>query len=225
MIPKVLLVGALILTSFTICAQRNSNVQNNRLGLQAKYAMLSLETDNFNTSNGEGFTAGFTTRGAFYNNFDLIFGVDFFQSDLGIAAKPTTASTVVEDLKYKIIGAQVNILASYLIAGENFTIEAGPVLMINSKMELDDSASSNYIIDGYTNLKAEDIQEISRFNVNALLGLSGGFTGFRATVNYQYGLLNTLSRLNNEDLDQNDPAVKDFKGNLGIISAGLVIYL
>tara|TARA_R110002020_G_scaffold288220_2_gene503693 strand:- start:298 stop:975 length:678 start_codon:yes stop_codon:yes gene_type:complete len=225
MIPKVLLISILFLSSFTIYAQRNSNVQNNRLGIQGKYSMLSLDTDNFNTSSGEGFTAGFTTRGAFYNNFDLIFGVDFFQSDLGIAAKPTLASTAVEDLKYKIIGAQVNILASYLIAGENFTIEAGPVLMINSKMQLDDSGSNNYIIDGYTNLKAEEIEEISRFNVNALVGLSAGFPGFRATVNYQYGLLNTLSRLENEDLDQQDPAATDFKGNLGIISAGLVIYL
>jgi hypothetical protein len=55
--------------------------------------------------------------------------------------------------------------------------------------------------------------------------LSVGFTRVRFTANYQYGFTNALKRLNDEGLALKDPAATNFKGNLGLITAGIVFYL
>ncbi|MEH6408081.1 MAG: hypothetical protein V7767_12435 [Leeuwenhoekiella sp.] len=205
-------------------AQRNNQGDYNRLGLQGKYVLFNIETDNFNTSVKEGFAAGFTTRGGFYNNFDLIFGIDLLQANLDITVE-SPESNAVKDIEYKIMGAQVNVLASYLILGEYLTIEVGPVFMLNSKMELQDKAYENYIVDGYTTLRTQDIQEISKFNLNAHVGVTAGLKSLRANLSYQYGLLNTLAGLNNENKNSTVAKARDFKGNLSIISAGIIFYL
>ena len=114
---------------------------------------------------------------------------------------------------------------SYLIAGDHLSIEAGPVLTINGKMKLDTGDQSNLIVKGYTNLQDEDLQEWSRVNGIVMIGISAGFTHVRLTVNYQYGFTNALNKLNDQDLELKDPAAMNFKGNLGLITAGIVLYL
>lgn len=210
--------------SVSLHAQSYNRGDYNRLGLKGKYVILDIKTDNFATSTSSGYGGGFLTRGGFYNNFDMIFGLDLFQADINVMAREN-ALAPAEETQYKILAAQLNVLASYLILDQNLTIEAGPVLMVNSKMELKDAAYKNYIVDGYTSLKTQDIEDISKINLNALIGLTAGFESFRATVNYQYGLLNTLNDLNDKDLSNTDPAAHDFKGNLSIITAGIIFYL
>jgi len=45
------------------------------------------------------------------------------------------------------------------------------------------------------------------------------------TANYQYGFTNALNKLNDEGLELKDPAATNFEGNLGLITAGIVLYL
>ena len=71
-----------------------------------------------------------------------------------------------------------------------------------------------------TGESAEDIQDITKLNFNAGVGLTGGFEQFRLTVQYQYGINNILNKLNDKNLGNTD-----FKGNLSMLMGGITIYL
>lgn len=206
-----------ILLSCSSYAQRSRTVHNH-IGLQGVYAMSNLQTENFNTSQGEGFLAGLSTRGAFYNDFDLIYGIDFIQIGLQVEAGG-------KQVEYALSGAQVKFLASYRIAGEYLSAELGPVLQVNGGLKLKDQSQENLIVDGYTTLQAGDLEEISRINGMLTAGLTGGLKWLRLTAAYQYNFTNILNRLNSEDLNLKDPAATNFKGNLGLVTAGIILYL
>ena len=212
----------LILSTFSIHAQRHK-YDSNRIGVQGQYALLDLNSSNFETNQEAGFLVGLSKRSAFYNNFDLIFGVDFMQTSISMNARGE-ASTV-EKVGYTWSGAQVKLLLSYLIAGDHLSLEVGPILQVNGKMELDDVNQSDLVLQNYTSLTAEDVQEWSRVNGLVSVGLSAGFTHVRLTANYQYGFTNALNKLNDEGLELKDPAATNFEGNLGLITAGIVLYL
>jgi len=211
----------LIFFSISIQAQRKS-YSSNRIGFQGQYAILNINTSNFEANQESGFLVGLSKRSAFYNDFDLIFGVDFMQTSIAINTENTTP---VEQVGYTWSGAQVKLLLSYLIAGDHLSIEAGPILQVNGKMKLNNADQSDLIVKGYTNLQAEDLQEWSRVNGIIMAGISAGFTHVRLTANYQYGFTNALNKLNDQDLELKDPAATNFKGNLGLITAGIVLYL
>lgn len=209
---------------FTQVHSQRSRGDNNRLGLQAKYALLDINTDSFTTQQGSGFSGGLAARSAFYNDFDLVFGIELMQADLSLGARESITATI-EQVDYKLLAAQVNLQASYRIFGDHLSIEFGPAFMLNSNMELKDASHENHILDGYDMLQAKDVQEISRFNLNALVGLTAGFTNFRAVVTYQYGLLNTLNNLNRPEVENIDPEATGFEGNLSVITVGIALYL
>ena len=77
----------------------------------------------------------------------------------------------------------------------------------------------DYILTGYQELTAKDIQDISRFNVRLAAGLTTGLEHFRISAQYQYGLTNILGGLNGNDLENDD-----FKGNSSTIIVSGVIY-
>ena len=215
-----LLVVTCLLFVTTTSAQRNYNDSYNRIGLQGGLTIFDIKTDNFNTNSAEGFKAGFTTRGAFYNNFDLIYGLNFYDLNINIKARETVASQE-RDVEFGIFGVQLNLLASYNIIGQHLSIEAGPALLINSKLTTNEQYE-NYIIDGYTTLTAKEIEDISKINGVAIVGLTGGFENVRLWAQYQYGFTNILNGLNDENLTE---TTEDFKGNLSLLAVGVVFYL
>ena len=93
------------------------------------------------------------------------------------------------------------------------------LLNINGKMKVDSEKFEDYILDGYDNLIATDIEDISPFNFLVTGGITGGFQSFRASVQYQYGVSNMLNKLNEKDLENTD-----FKGNSTTIILALVVY-
>jgi len=206
-----------ILLSISANAQRSTKIYN-RIGIQGVHTLTTLHTNNLNTIQSDGFLAGLSTRGAFYNNFDLIYGIDFLQTDVDIQGRE-------EAILYTLSGVQVKLLASYLIAGEHLSLEFGPILQVNGGLKLDDQNQENQILEGYTLLNAGDLEEISRVNGMFTAGITGGLEWIRLTAAYQYNFTNILNKLNSEDLNLKDPAATNFKGNLGLITAGIVIYL
>ena len=156
------LVVTCLLFVTTTSAQRNYNDSYSRIGLQGGLTIFGIKTDNFNTNSAEGFKAGLTTRGAFYNNFDLIYGLNFYDLNANIKARETVASQE-RDVEFGIFGVQLNLLASYNIIEQHLSIEAGPALLINSKLTTNEQYE-NYIIDGYTTLTAKEIEDISKIN-------------------------------------------------------------
>ncbi len=196
----------------------------NRIGIQARYAVLDIETSDFEIAGDTGFMAGLTTRGRLYNNFGMIYGIDFVSLSTNVQGR-ALGNVSFEDMQYTVIGAQLNLLLSYNILEQNLAIEAGPALMVNSKMTLKNQGQEDNIVKGYASLKATDIEEISRINPFVVVALTGGFERIRFSVQYQYGFTNILGNLNSQDLQDIDRTVPDFKGSSSIISGGIVLYL
>lgn len=217
-IPFLLLIISFLFAN-KLNAQRNYD-EYNRFGITANITQFNILTDNFNTKPETGFLGGFQTRGQFYNNFDLVLGLNITSNKLGVEViNPSTS--VIEDAKYDLLAVQLNLLLSYRLAGEHLTFDFGPVFMYNNKMELVESSMENYALNDLNTVTAEQIQDISQFNFNVAAGLTGGFEHFRLHVQYQYGINNILNKINKQGLNTPD----DLKGHLSLLMGGVTFYL
>ncbi|MAP55672.1 outer membrane beta-barrel protein [Altibacter sp.] len=219
---NLLLVTFFALIIHHVHSQRNYE-EYNRLGLNGGLTLFDINTDNFETQQGEGFMVGFTTRGSFRNNFDLIYGINFYNNTVKInafsAGIPTTAQQ--RALEYTIQSAQINFLGSYNIIKHHLSLEFGPILNVNGKMNLKDETFEDYVVSGYDALTAGDIQDISKINFHVMGGITGGLENFRVSAHYQYGVTNMLGNLNDKTLQDNE---MEFEGHSSTIVIAAVIY-
>lgn len=199
----------------TLNAQRNYGGYNH-LGINGGISIYNITTPNFETESGTGFVAGFTTRGEFYGSFDILYGISFSNSELGIKASNALNTQFVD---YQIQGVQLNVLGSYNIIRNHLSIEAGPVLNVNGKMNLKSESFEDYIIDGYTTIRTQDIQDISTFNVHAVGGIMAGIENVRLSAHYQYGINNVFNSLNDKNLEESN-----FKGNSSNVVLAIYVY-
>lgn len=202
-------------------AQRRDGDIYHQLGIQAGVTYGGILTEDFNTYNRYGFIGGLTTR-ATYDNFIIIYGINFFESNtvMNISETPTGQFSEID---FKATGVQLNLFAGYKLFGEHLSIEGGPVLQVNSKWK-PDRGFENYYVEGYS-FQAKDLEEISRVNFNAAANLSAGFRSIKFWFQYQYGVNNIFSKLNSGDLRNKDSRSADLNGHLGLAAAGIVIYL
>ena len=205
-----------------LCALQQTTAQHNYqgsnfLGITVGAVFFDINTTDLSTKSETGFIFGFTTRGAFRNNFDLIYGITFQNSKLTVEGR--NPSGTVSEIAYTIQGAQLNFLGSYNIIVKHLSLEFGPVVNINGKMKLDKKEFENYFLTGYESTTAKDIQDISMFDIRLAAGLTAGLEHFRLSFQYQYGLLNTLNGLNDKGLER-----ENFKGNSATIVLSGIIY-
>lgn len=212
---KIFLAGAFLLVSGVISAQYNYR-DANRIGIIAGVNQFTLYTDDFQTTSGIGWNAGLSIRGNFYNDFDMVYALQFSENNFTVATKSQYGKN--EEVNYKLSSAQISFLLSYKIIENHLSVELGPLFQINGKFEVDDQYNDN-IING-TTLFVEQTLGISNFNFYPVIGITGGITHFRANIQYQYGLTNMLGGLDNPD-----EGITNLKGNAGIISGNLLIYL
>lgn len=194
----------------------------NRLGILGGYTLFDINTTDLITKQTGGFMAGFTTRGSLRNEFDLIYGITFFNNKIDISGRGLNVNDGTVDqefIPYTIQAVQINFLGSLNIIRHHLSIEVGPILNVNGKMKLDNSNYENYILDGYTLIKAADIQDISKVNARVMGGISAGLEGFRLMFQYQYGITNMLKNLNDLNLENNE-----FQGNSNTLIFGATIY-
>lgn len=199
-------------------SQRNFD-DYNRLGITLGYSLFDINTSDFTTNQSGGFLGGFTTRGAFRNNFDLIYGLSFFSNNIEIFGKNPTNSFETQFIDYELQGVQIKFLGSYNIIKHHLSLEFGPILNISGKMKVKRENHEDYIIDGYTTLTAKDLENVSPVNFLLMGGITGGLESFRVSAQYQYGVTNMLNKLNDKDLEYSD-----FKGNSSNIIISLVVY-
>jgi len=212
-----------LLFTLNIHAQRNFDSYN-RLGLQAGMTMFDINTTDLTTRRGEGFMGGFTTRGSFYEAFDLIYGINFFSNNieiLAVNAGGINPQPIEEYLDYSLQAVQINFLGSLNIVKHHLSLEFGPVLNVNGKLKLkDEDTYGNYILDNDDLiLRANQIEDISKVNFRVMGGLTVGLESFRLWGQYQYGVTNMLKNLNDKGLPKTD-----FKGNSSTLIFGLVFY-
>ena len=188
---------------------------SNRIGITFGVNQFTLNTNNFQTKPATGWNAGLSMRGNFYNDWDMVYGMQFSENNFSVATKSGFVSNV--DVNYKLSSAQISLLLSYRLIENHLTVEFGPTVQVNGKLKTDYSNENN-IISG-TTLLVKDIVDISKFNFYPTVGLTAGAKHFRVNVSYQYGINNMLENLNSKNLGI------DFKGNAGILNGNLIIYL
>ncbi len=217
---KLILALSLSLYSLVSSAQFQ-NKDGNRIGITGGISYSTLMNSNFNAKPGIGFNGGLSVRGNYYNNWSMIYGMQFFQNTFSL--ETTTPTLQKKDTEFRLTGAQIRLLLSYNVVKNHVSFDFGPVVQINDKLKTADEDVNN-IVNG-TLLKSSQLQEVAKVNGNVYIGFSAGTRRFRAIVNYQYGVNNLFNKLNSEDglvaLNGNEK----LKGNIGTISGQLLFNL
>ncbi|WP_264520010.1 PorT family protein [Flavobacterium sp. N1994] len=207
----------LLLFSTTIGFAQYGYRDGNRIGLSAGISQTTLFTNNFDVKPEMGFAGGLSIRGNYYNNWSMIYGMQFFANNFSLE------STFNQNLKYSVQGVQIRLLLSYNVVKDHVSVDFGPVLQINGKLQLP-SSDENKIIKG-TLLKASQITDVSPVSGNFYLGCSAGSKTIRALIFYEYGFTNLLNKLNNDSSLQALNNNNSFKGNLGTINGQVIFNL
>ncbi len=215
---KKILIVVCALFSIVTVAQRG-NKDSNRIGIGGGLTQMSIFTDNFNVTPQQGWTGGFHVRGNFYNDWQMSFGMFFTDSNFSVQTRKVVS---IVDTNYKLSAVQIYIMPGYVISQNHFNIEFGPVLQINDKLVIDKDAETNFLVDQPL-LTAKDITDVTKINANIYAGINVGFTNVRLRLGYQYGVNNFFNNLNNNSKVPN--IGEKFKGNIGMASGQLTIYL
>lgn len=205
-----------VFTMISIVALAQYNYRDaNRIGITFGVNQFTLNTNNFQTKPGSGWNGGLSVRGNFYNNWDMVYALQFSENNFSVATKSFFLAN--EALNYKLPSAQISLQLSYKLIENHLSVEFGPLVQVNGKFKIDSNKENNNI--SGTTLLAKDIVDISKFNFYPTVGITAGVRHFRVNVSYQYGLNNMLDNLNTKNLGVN------FKGNPGIINGDLILYL
>ena len=214
-----LLVAILLLFVTNTFAQRPNYDIRNFIGLHGGITQFDIITDNFTTEKQNGFIAGLTgIVNVEHKWYDVSYGIQFSQNNLNILGGVTDVDGD-ESLEYKLSAVQLALFMHAKILRQNLSIDFGPVIQANGFLELKDKGQEEYFVNGFDDLNAIDLRDISKFNINGAIGATAGFKNFRVRAQYQYGLTNMLRKLNDLDVDT------DFKGNQSqVIFTAMVLF-
>lgn len=219
----------LLLVVFTLCfvthnfAQKGHYRITNGFGITGGITQFDIVTDNFETKSSNGFLGGFmATADIPLRWYNVGFGMQFSENNLKILGRPTIASTESEFIEYKLFTVQVAMLAQIKLIANYFTIDIGPMLQYNSKMEVNGQEYKAYYINNYNNLTAQDITDISQFHFNGTVGASAGIKNFKLKAQYIYGFTNMLKKLEKQNLDTQGGSTR-FKGNQSMLVFGATV--
>ncbi len=210
---NILFLMSFIFVFLTASAQYHYK-DSTRIGIFFGVNQFTLNTTNFDTKPASGWNAGLSLRGNFYDNWDMVYAMQFSENNFMVA---TSKLNIKEDANYNLSSAQVTLQISYKLIENHLSIEFGPVIQINGKLKPNYDQENN-IISG-TTLLVKDIVDISKFNFYPTLGITAGIRHLRASISYQFGVNNMLENLNTKGYGVN------FKGNPGIINGNLILYL
>ena len=191
----------------------------NHIGISLGVNQTDLYTDNFAIKPGTSWTAGLSVRGNYYNNFSMIYGMNFTENKFSIG---TFSGISQKEVDLKMMAVQIHLLLCYKIGGGPISLDFGPVLQVNSKLKFNDSDENNFIA-GNELLRVQDVEDINPINFNIYAGISGGFENIRLSLSYQYGVTNILNNLNKQD-EVALLADGKLKGNLGVIAGNIIFY-
>lgn len=220
---RILILFPVFMFALTTNAQRPYNDNYNRLGIQAGITQGGVTSDNFSFSSKTSYMAGLTTRASFFSKFLIIYGVNFYEFKTSLTGYEENTSQNPVELDFKATGVQLNLFLGTKLIGEYLSVEAGPVLQINSKLNPEDKFKNFYIED--YNLQAEDLEDISKINLNLAANISAGIRDVKFWFQYQYGVTNILKNLNTKELQNKDSRATNLKGRMGFATAGIVVYL
>ena len=121
---KSFIIVTLLLTFFQQSYAQRNYEDYNRIGITGGFVLFDITTSDLVTEQGQGFEGGFTTRGSFRGAFDLIYGISFFNSGIGIKGSvgPNGAGDT-RFIKYQIQAAQIGFLGSLNIVEHHLSLD------------------------------------------------------------------------------------------------------
>jgi len=195
----------------------------NGIGIFGGVTKANLITDNFTTKIGDGFVGGLSATVEIPNTwYNMSYGLHLSESEISILGRETANSNSNEYIDYKLFAAQLALMGHIKLAGSYVTLDVGPMLQYNSRLEFEDKAQEGYFINNYDNLLAEDISNISQFNLNGVVGITAGFKFVKLRAHYIYGATNILKKLESEDIDTSGGDSR-FKGNMSMLVFGAMV--
>ncbi|MCB4807271.1 hypothetical protein LG651_03340 [Tamlana sp. 62-3] len=219
----------IILVAICICfvtksfSQRGNQRIQNGIGLMGGITKFDIVTNNFETQQGNGFLGGTAaTVDIPFKWYNVGFGMQLSENHVNILGRPTSTSTESEYIDYKVFAVQIPLLMHVKVFSQYFNIDVGPMFQYNSKLELVDDSQEGYYINNYNNLTAEDIVNISQFNINGIVGASLGIRNFKLKAQYIYGFTNIFNKLEKQNLETSGGDSR-FKGNQSQIFLGAAI--
>lgn len=214
----------ILLAVFTISTTALSQYgyrDGNRIGISGGISQATLFTSNFQTKPEMGYAGGLSIRGNYYDNWSMIYGMQFFVNNFSMESTTTTLKPV--DTKFSLSGVQIRLLLSYNIIKDHISVDFGPILQVNGKMSIASTDEKNNI--NGTLLKANQVIDVTKINGNVYFGISGGSKVVRALIFYEYGVNNILNNLNNDTALVIANGNKTFKGNIGSINGQIIFNL
>ena len=223
-----------LLVAFILCfvtlsqAQRrprgNIRIQNG-IGIMGALTQFDIKTDNFETKAGNSWLLGASaTVDIPHKWYNVSYTIQLSESKIDIASRPPSASVLAEEfVEYKMFAAQIALLMHIKIVSSYLTLDVGPMLQYNDKLQISDKDQENFIISGYDNLLAKDISDISKFNFDGAVGLTAGYEFIKLRAQYIYGFTNILNKLNDKDFADSLASDTKFKGNQSMWVFGIMI--
>ncbi len=213
----------ILLVAFTIGFVTTTFSQHTIYAIKNGFAVMGgisqydIITDNFATKSRLGWVGGLSSTVDIPNKwYNVSFGMQISENSLEISGRALESVAANEMLEYKLMVVQLGFTYHAKVISDNVTIDFGPQLQYNGKLELKNSTQESYFINGYESLTALDILDISQFNVNAMAGISAGIGAFKIKAQYIYGFLNILDKLNDKNLNVGS-ATEKFKGNQSML--------
>ncbi|MEP3837413.1 MAG: hypothetical protein ABJM36_07180 [Algibacter sp.] len=218
-----------LLVALSICFVTKSFSQHghydivNGIGLFGGVTKVDLITDNFITKEGDGFIGGLSTTAEIpFKWYNMSYGLHFSGSTVSILGRPTATSPINEFVDYKLFAAQLALMMHVKLVGSYVTLDVGPMLQYNSRLELENQDQEGYFINNYDNLLVTDISNISQFNLDGTVGITAGFKFVKLRAHYIYGATNLLKKLESEDIDTSG-GYSRFKGNMSMLLFGAMV--
>ncbi|NMH89658.1 hypothetical protein [Flavivirga algicola] len=223
----------ILLVAITTCfvttgfAQKGNYRISNGIGINGAITKFNISTNNFTTEQGDGFLGGLSaTVDIPHRWYHVSYGMQLSESNIKVFGRPTNtilnnADIEASIIEYKMLAAQLAFLGHIKIIPNHVTIDLGPMLQYNSKLELKDKAQEGYFINNYANLTADAITDISQFNVNGAIGASVGIRNVKLKAQYIYGFTNILKNLEKKNLDTTGSNAR-FKGNQTMLVLGAI---
>lgn len=177
----------------------------NRIGISAGINQIDFFTNDFQLRPASGWNIGLSLRGNWYNNFDMVYGIQFSENNF------YTETISGGDVKMKLSSAQIFLTPSYKIIEDHLSIEFGPLIQINGKLTYENEQESE-VVSG-TDLTIKDFSNVANVSIYPVVGITGGFKQVRLQITYQYGINNLFAKSDSGG-----------KANAGILGGNLIFY-
>lgn len=219
-ISRFILVTSCLLFATMTMAQHQRYAIKNGIGIFGGMTQFDIITDNFQTKASSGWIGGLSANVDIPHKwYNVSYVIQLSENNINISANQQGNPTA-EEVEYKMTAAQIGLLLHIKLANRYLTVDVGPMLQYSGELELKDKSQENFIISGYTNLRTQDISDITKFNANGVIGLTAGFDNFRLRAHYIYGFTNALNNLNKQQLDLSGNSSDKFKGNQSMLVFG-----